>query len=147
MYGPSKVELPPINDIDLWVEYLKNHKPLFTQMISFDQANIKHILRLLYMEMEYETQKEYTNSTNISSSILSLYGKDRWMGYWLFAALHCLEMPCSPNILATLRDITRICIKWRSLLSKEESNMACYYNMFIYFVAKYFKQADLMDFV
>lgn len=140
----SKTDLPPINDREAWITYLKNHKPLLTCMVSIDQKNVKHILSLVHSEMVYKSQNDDNNSTH---GFINLRGKDRWLGYWLFAVLHCLEMPYSAHILATLRDISRMCLKLKNLLPKEDSRIACYYNMFIYFVAKYFKQTDLMDYV
>lgn len=139
----TKVELPSFSDREAWIEFCKNHKPQFTYMLAINQKSLARLLRILHKHMVYEKP----NNENADNSCTNLYDKDRWMGYWLFAILHCLQMPCPERVLNTLRDITYACIKLKTLLSKSDSDKACYYNMIIHFVAKYFNQTDLMDYL
>lgn len=109
-----------------------------------DQKELGYLLYVLRKQMVYTKPPTTKPSDNCCTNF---HDKDRWLGYWLFAILHCLQMPCSKHVLNTLRDITHICIKIRTYLPKDKSDMACYYNMFIHFIVMYFKQTDLLNYL
>lgn len=114
-----------------WKEKLKNEIPTLSQILDIGQETKFKILDI------------------ISDGLIELNDGESFSyatGIWIYSILSTIEIPLSPHMCYTLRDLARKCINIRSKL-KEDCKEDVYIplNLFICIIANYFRQKDLSD--
>lgn len=115
------------NEIIVWI---LTKAPLLQNMLHIKQRDLEQAI-------------EYQSSWLIDDIDWYLTNKT-WFSQWVYSSLACLCLPCEPNLLNSLRKISKTCHRLRSKLSgKNAIDGAMPLNLFICIVSRNFDQFDL----
>ncbi|XP_031622587.1 protein Gemin2 [Contarinia nasturtii] len=123
-------ELPNDNTEESWLEYCQNKEPLLNNMLHINQRDLELVI-------------EYQSNWLVDD--LDWYLTNRnWFPQWVYCSLCCLRLPCEPNLLNSLRKISKTCHRVRSKLKAEDFvDSAMPLNLIICIVSRNFDQFDL----
>lgn len=126
----ANANLPDDNSEESWLNYCQTNEPLLHNMLHINQRDLERVI-------------EYQSSWLIDDIDWYLTNKT-WFPQWVYSSLVCLRLPCEPNLLNSLRKITKTCHRIRNKLSVDNTaDSALPLNLIICIVSRNFDQFDL----
>lgn len=126
----ENIDLPDNNMEDTWLDYCQGKQPLLRNMLHIHQRDLEQFIE---------------HQSNWLIDDIDWYMNNKiWFAQWVHSSLACLRLPCEPNLLNSLRKITKTCHRLRNKLNANEPiDSAMPLSLIICIVSRNFNQFDL----